>query len=202
MARATSNERRPTRAQALVRDERLELGADTEERLDRDVDNLANRDALGDPDAITDEEWDALFQDSWLTEHLPKLPEIQGYHLCWLSTTNSYDPIHKRMRLGYRAVRPGEIQGFSHLVSQNVQYGDVVACNEMILFKIPTRLYERIMMHFHHNQPLLEEQAITARIEGLKNTTRDSRGNPLIKEEGDGLNALGKEPAKRPTFPT
>ena len=39
---------------------------------------------------------------------LPKLDPLPGWHLCWLSTTNSYDSIDKRMRLGYVPVKSDE----------------------------------------------------------------------------------------------
>jgi len=55
---------------------------------------------------VSSEERRRMFRSEWLQEALPTPPEIPGYHLCWLSSTNQYDPIHKRMRLGYEPVKP------------------------------------------------------------------------------------------------
>ena len=49
---------------------------------------------------------------------LPKLPSMDGWHLCWLSTTNSYDSIDKRMRLGYVPVKSDELPGYEETVAE------------------------------------------------------------------------------------
>jgi len=46
-----------------------------------------------------------MFRDEFAQEALPNAPEIPGFHCCWLSTTHQYDPIHKRMRIGYTPVK-------------------------------------------------------------------------------------------------
>ena len=40
---------------------------------------------------------DQMWSDEWTQSALPKVPDIPGFHLCWLSTTNSYDTIDKRI---------------------------------------------------------------------------------------------------------
>jgi len=55
-----------------------------------------------------------MWSDEWTQSALPKVPEIPGWHLCWLSTTNAYDSIDKRMRLGYVPVMADEFPGFEH----------------------------------------------------------------------------------------
>ena len=40
---------------------------------------------------VSSEERRRMFRSEWLQEALPKPPEIPGFHLCWLSTTNQYD---------------------------------------------------------------------------------------------------------------
>jgi len=53
-----------------------------------------------------------MWTDEWTQSALPNVPELQGWHLCWLSTTNGYDSIDKRMRLGYTPVKaPGSTTG-------------------------------------------------------------------------------------------
>ena len=50
-----------------------------------------------------------MFSSEWIQESLPKPPDIPGFHVCWLSTTNGYDPIHKRMRMGYEPVKVEDV---------------------------------------------------------------------------------------------
>ena len=45
---------------------------------------------------VSSEERRKMFRSEWLQEALPTPPEIPGFHLCWLSSTNQYDPIHHR----------------------------------------------------------------------------------------------------------
>jgi hypothetical protein len=53
-----------------------------------------------------------MWNEEWTQSALPKLPNIDGWHLCWLSTTNSYDSIDKRIRLGYVPVKSDELPGY------------------------------------------------------------------------------------------
>jgi hypothetical protein len=55
-----------------------------------------------------------MWSEEWTQSALPKLPEMDGWHLCWLSTTNSYDSIDKRIRLGYVPVKSEELPGFEN----------------------------------------------------------------------------------------
>ena len=55
-----------------------------------------------------------MFRNEWVQEALPSPPDVPGFHLLWLSTTNSYDPIHKRMRMGYTPVTVDEVPGFEN----------------------------------------------------------------------------------------
>jgi len=52
------------------------------------------------------------FRDRWQNTALPDIPEglLPGFHLCWLSTTNNYDSIDKRMALGYEPVKASGIR--------------------------------------------------------------------------------------------
>ena len=61
---------------------------------------------------ISTQERRRMWSEEWTQSALPKLPSIDGWHLCWLSTTNSYDSIDKRMRLGYVPVRADELPGY------------------------------------------------------------------------------------------
>jgi len=136
----------------------------------------------------TVEERRAMFKNEWTQEALPKPPELAGYHMCWLSTTNSYDPIHKRIRMGYEPVLASDISGFSHYKMGSGEYEGYVAVNEMLLFKIPSDIYQVMMEELHHYQPLQEERALrNSAITGAV----DSNGRQLGSTEGDGYSSLG-----------
>lgn len=49
---------------------------------------------------------------------LPNIPDIPGYHLCWLATNSQYDPIHRRFTLGYTPVRADEMPRIRYVPSQ------------------------------------------------------------------------------------
>jgi len=149
--------------------------------------------------AKSEEQLRAELRDEFVHEALPAPPKIEGFHLCWLSTTNSYDPIHKRMRLGYAPVRPDEIEGFNHFKQKSAEYGDIVQCNEMLLFKVPMAQYQRIMTAFHHDAPRDEEQRIRENVRRLIDEARDSDGKSLGISQGEGFEELGKQ-RKVPIF--
>jgi hypothetical protein len=143
------------------------------------------------------EERRKMFRSEWLQEALPTPPEIPGYHLCWLSSSNQYDPIHKRMRMGYEPVKADELPGFEHLrvkAGENVGY---VSCNEMLLYKMPMDLYQQIMHELHHQAPLEEQDKIKVQQEQLLGA-RDSRGRSLVSVEGEGMESNAH--VKMPTF--
>ena len=122
---------------------------------------------------VSSDERRKMWKDEWTQSALPNAPLIPGWHVCWLSTTNSYDSIDKRVRLGY------------------------IACNEMLLFKIPMDMYQDIMAHFHHEAPLEEANKIRMQAENIQG--RDSSGKRLGQVEGEGIEQLDK-PLPAPTF--
>ena len=126
------------------------------------------------------------FRAEWQQEALPTPPEIPGYHLCWLSTTNPYDPIHKRMGMGYILVKAEEIPGFEHLKVKSGEYVGCVSVNEMILFKLPMEIYQDAMVQMHHEAPMEEQEKVAQQQEQLLNA-RDSNGKNLGMVEGDGM---------------
>ena len=63
---------------------------------------------------ISTQERRKMWSEEWTQSALPKLPQMEGWHLCWLSTTNSYDSIDKRIRLGYVPVKSDELPGFEN----------------------------------------------------------------------------------------
>jgi len=128
-----------------------------------------------------------LFQNEFMQEALPKAPEIPGFHVCWLSTTNTYDPIHKRTRLGYTPVTADEVPGNEHLRVKEGEHAGLICVNEMMLFKLPMDVYQGYMAEVHHYMPLDEEEKIQVQQEQLLNA-KDTSGRKLGQIEGDGLN--------------
>lgn len=138
-----------------------------------------------------------MWKDEWVQSALPSVPEIPGWHLCWLSTTNSYDSIDKRIRLGYVPVKAEELQGFENYRVKAGEQTGYIACNEMLLYKIPMDHYQEIMSHFHHDQPLEEAEKIRRNAESQG--AQDSSGRSLGQVEGDGINQIDK-PMPAPIF--
>lgn len=172
-------------------DERLKKSAD-EGRADRSTADVARTDTDG--TAMSQSERRSMFRDEWTSNALPTPPEIPGFHCCWLSTTNSYDPIHKRMRMGYDPVKIEEVPGFEVYKVNSGEFSGLVACNEMILFKIPTELYQEMMLYFHHEKPLEEEQMLRD-----NDALRNEQARAVAQPEDDGFRSLGK-PKVKPAF--
>jgi len=129
-------------------------------------------------------------------EILPNPPVIPGWHCCWLSTTNSTDPIHIRIsRFGYEPVKAAEVQGFDQLKLTSGEFDGCIACNEMILFKVPDEIYQTLMLIAHHEKPLENEQGIRSTLE--QHAARDNSGRSLSTLEG--FDRLGK-PVAPPIF--
>lgn len=138
-----------------------------------------------------------MWKDEWTQRALPDVPEIPGWHLCWLSTTNSYDSIDKRVRLGYVPVKAEEVQGFENNKVKAGEHTGFIACNEMLLYKIPMDVYQEVMAHFHHEAPLDEANKIRSQAESVGG--QDSKGKKLGSFEGDGLDQIDK-PMPAPIF--
>ena len=140
---------------------------------------------------------DQMWSDEWTQTALPKVPDIPGWHLCWLSTTNSYDTIDKRIRLGYVPVLADELPGYDNYRVKAGEHVGHISCNEMLLFKIPMDLYQKVMTHFHYQKPMEATQAIMERMEELQQGV-DSSGHRLLKTEGEGFSSVGKQSINRP----
>jgi hypothetical protein len=124
------------------------------------------------------------WKDEWTQRALPETPQIPGFHLCWLSTTNSYDSIDKRMRLGYSPVKDTEVKGMDQNKLKSGEHAGFISCNEMLLYKIPLDLFQEVMQHFHHEAPLEEADKIRQQAEQLG---RDRNGKKLGQVEGEGM---------------
>lgn len=131
--------------------------------------------------AFSMEERRRNLRSEWMQEVLPTPPDVPGWHFCWLSTTNASDPIYKRMQKGYEPVKVSEIPGFAQYRVTQGEYEGCVACNEMLLFKIPEELYQDVMSYFHYELPNEEEEVLRA---NLPEDVKDSSGRKLNEVEG------------------
>lgn len=143
------------------------------------------------------------WSDEWTQSALPKIPAdaFPGWHLCWLSTTNGYDTIDKRMRLGYVPVKADELPGFDSFRVKSGEHVGYISCNEMLLFKLPMEIYQAVMTKFHHTAPQEEAQKIEVQLENLQGQARDSSNKRLLRVEGEGFGRIDKQqPNIAPVF--
>ena len=140
-----------------------------------------------------------MWNDEWTQSALPKLPSLKDWHLCWLSTTNSYDSIDKRMRLGYVPVKSEEISGLESYRVKSGEHVGYISCNEMLLFKLPMDIYQEYMTHVHHDMPNDEVEKVQVQLESLQGAARDSNGRSLMSVEGEGMGQI-KQQTEAPVF--
>ena len=169
---------------------------DVEDRLADRVQQTLERSAQADtPDSAAKRERLEAFRDKWANSALPDLPGgiIPGFHLCWLSTTNNYDSIDKRMALGYEPVKASDLgAGFENLGKMSSgKFEGCISCNEMVLFKLPEEVYQEVMKMFHLEDPLEHQRNITEQVRGA---AEGSKGGRSILEGG--LLEMDKEARK------
>ena len=168
---------------------------DLDDRLADRVQETKERIASEDPDNKSKRERAEAFRDKWQNSALPDLPAgiIPGFHLCWLSTTNNYDSIDKRVALGYEPVKASELgKGFEGLGKMSSgKFEGCVSCNEMVLFKLPEEIYQEVMRMMHLEDPLDHQRNITA---AVRNTAQEGKGGRSVLEGG--VLEMEKEAAK------
>ena len=148
---------------------------------------------------ISTQERRKMWSEEWTQSALPKLPNMDGWHLCWLSTTNSYDSIDKRIRLGYVPVKSEELPGYENYRVKAGEHVGYISCNEMLLFKLPMDVYQDHMLYHHHELPREEAEKVRVQLESLQGQ-RDSNGKRLVDVEGEGLGNFDQQPSKLPVF--
>ena len=168
---------------------------DLDDRLADRAQEVIERATTAAPDDIARRERLDAFRDKWANSALPDLPAgiIPGMHLCWLSTTNTYDSIDKRMALGYEPVKASELgisfEGLGKMSSG--KFEGCVSCNEMVLFKLPEDVYQEVMRMLHLEDPLEHQRNITAQVRGA---AEGSKGGRSVLEGG--LLEMEKDTAK------
>jgi hypothetical protein len=168
---------------------------DLEDRLAERVQETKERISAEDPNEKVKRERLDAFRDKWQNSALPDLPPgvIPGFHLCWLSTTNNYDSIDKRLALGYEPVKASELgKGFENLGKMSSgKFEGCVSCNEMVLFKLPEEIYQEVMKMLHLDDPLEHQRNITAQV---RSTAQEGKGGRSLLEGG--LLEMEKETAR------
>ena len=167
---------------------------DLDDRLEDRIAEVKQRTTANEDDIKRRERIDA-FRDKWQNSALPDLPKdaIPGFHLCWLSTTNQYDSIDKRLALGYEPVKAAELgKGFETLGKMSSgKFEGCVSCNEMVLFKLPEEIYQEVMRMLHLEDPLEHQRNITA---AVRSSSQEGKGGRSILEGG--ILEMEKEAAK------
>lgn len=148
----------------------------------------ANRD-------LTDSERRDAFKRSFFQSHLPDLPKIDGFHVCWLTTANVQDPIHARLRFGYELLEAAEYPGWEHAKSKaSSDYPGKIMVNEMIAAKIRLDLYQDFMAWVHHQQPLEQAAAIKNRVQAIVDGLSQSGARGVGAEMTGGMKEMGQDP--------
>lgn len=165
---------------------------DTDNRLKKpsDFDVVGRRETRGTEERsvtenreLTEDDRLEMFRNQLFNDALPDLPEIPGYHLCWLTTTNPRDPIHRRMQLGYEPVKPEEVPGMEYASLKTGEWTGFIGVNEMLAFKLPLSLYHKFMQEAHYDAPLREEQKLAEVADSLREQA-ERAGGRLLEDEG------------------
>jgi hypothetical protein len=177
-------------------DNRLKKAPDFDVVGRRETRGQENREVTENRDVSEDDRLE-MFRNQLFNDALPDLPEIPGYHLCWLTTTNPRDPIHRRMQLGYEPVKPEEVPGMDHATVKTGEYSGMLGVNEMLAFKLPLSLYNRFMQEAHHDAPLREEDKL-AEVAEMMRDQAERAGATLY--EGDGMTEMREYASRRGRF--
>lgn len=174
-----------------------------DERLKKEVGSAARRSREADDRPVTerreisDDERLEMFRRTMFNDVLPNLPDIPGYHVCWLSTRHSTDTISRRERLGYTPVKPEDAPGMEHTTLKTGDYAGLIGVNEMLAYKLPMSLYLRFMQEAHHDAPARDAMMIASQADQLKEQAARDGGEIM---EGDGMADLRRSAPSRGIF--
>lgn len=145
-----------------------------------------------------EEQYFANFRGSMGQSKLPNLPNIPGYHTCWLSTSHPWDPIQYRLRIGYELIRLEECAtDMGAAALKTGEYPGVVAVSEMVGAKIPLNLYNRYMRENHEREPLEQEVGLRSHVERMRREIESARSR---LDESEGMIGLGNRAKPMPAF--
>ena len=143
---------------------------------------------------ISDDERVEMFRQQFHQSSLPDLPKLDGWHTCWLTTTNSRDSIQTRMRLGYEPLKPEDVPGWEYVTIKTGDWNGFIGVNEMLAFKLPLSLYEKYMQEAHHDAPLREEEKLSDTADFMEQQARASKSRI---DKGDGMSEFGQNRTAR-----
>lgn len=175
------------------RDTRLSNRGNSEQRANRDEKDRPiseNREVM-DLDRLEQ------FRQSFAAEKLPRLPDIPGYHCCWLTTTNNADPLYRRLKWGYELLRAADHPGWEAASIRTGEHAGCIGEGEMLAAKIPTELYEMMMTEWHYTQPLNEEGKLRSALDVIEEEARKKKARLDIEE---GTRQLGRRTGRAPKF--
>ncbi len=149
---------------------------------------------------LSDAEVVARYRRSLSNTVLPVTPNLPGFHACWvpISTNNHTDTVDFRKQLGYILVRQEEIPNYVIPSNRSALVEGCVTHNELVLMKLPLRLYELYMKESHHIQPNEQERSIK---EVIQERFVDPEGKSITRDTAEmtGINRLARKVAE-PTF--
>jgi hypothetical protein len=127
-----------------------------------------------------------LFRQAHAQSALPDLPPIPGWHVCWLTSTNSKDSLAFRRRLGYEPIKPEELVGFGEfaLGATNTPQAGLICVNEMVAFKLPIDVFNEYMQENHHYAPAREDEKLTDAAQQAKEALQRKTGKTADVGEG------------------
>ena len=177
-------------------DSRLKKTADFDVVSRRDTRRSEDR-TVTENREVTEDDRLEMFRNQLFNDALPDLPKIPGYHLCWLTTTNPRDPIHRRIQLGYEPVKPEEVPGMEYASLNTGDWAGFIGVNEVLAFKLPDSLYQAFMREAHYDAPMREEGKL-ADVADMLREQANRAGGALIEE--DGMQELREHQPRRVVF--
>lgn len=143
---------------------------------------LDEREIADDPDLLEEERLE-LFLETQHQTVLPNLPPMDGFHVCWLTTSNPRDSIQWRQSIGYELLTVEQCPQWRGIPGQIGGLHGCVCINEMVAARIPISLYNKLMKMVGHYLPLKEEEKLRANTQLLAQRARDRQ---IQVQEGDG----------------
>lgn len=175
------------------RDTRLSNRGASEQRADRE-----SRDrAITEDRQVMDSDRLEEFRRSFAAEKLPRLPDIPGYHCCWLTTTNNADPLYRRFKWGYTLLKAADHPGWESAAIKTGEYSGCIGEGEMLAAKIPLELYEMMMTEVHYTQPLAEEGKLRSTLDLIEQEAAKKKARLDVEE---GTRQLGRRSTRAPKF--
>lgn len=180
----------------------LKRARSSEETKTRGSRRVTDR-AITEDRELSDAERVDMLKRSLFQSNLPDLPKKPGYHRIWLTTTNPRDPVHGRIRLGYRLLKSDDVPEFLDLATKGGNYDGCIMVNEMVAAEIPIHLYEAFMRECHYDSPMQQEESIynEAMATGEAAAQAARRGGrmkaPIVEQGVEDMGSMDREP---PTF--